>query len=174
MLGTHTQFRTLYYICIFITLIACSSSSTESPYKLAPGDVVPNLVLKDLKAHSTTLDSLSNKTQIINIWATWCAPCRYEMPSLNNLQKILGPENYAVVGISVDDDDHLVREFLIERKIEFTNYLDENMTEVKAKIGIRVLPSTLIVSPQGKLLKLIEGGTKWDTPEMLEMIRKLK
>ena len=95
------------------------------------------------------------------------------MPSLDKLQKKLGSENYSVVGISIDDDDHLVREFLIERKIEFTNYLDENMTAVKAKIGIRVLPSTIIVSPKGKLLKLIEGGTEWDTPEMLEMIRGL-
>jgi len=95
------------------------------------------------------------------------------MPSLDNLQKLLGSQDYSVVGVSIDDDDHLVREFLFERKILFTNYLDKNMSEVKAKIGIRVLPSTIIVSPAGKLLKLIEGGTEWDTPEMVEMIRKL-
>ena len=130
-------------------------------------------MLKDIKGRSATLVSVSNKTQIINIWATWCAPCRYEMPSLDNLQKLLGPEDYSVVGVSIDDDDHLVREFLIERKIKFTNYLDENMSEIKEKVGIRVLPSTIIVSPQGKLLKLVEGGVEWDQPEMVAMIREL-
>ncbi len=143
------------------------------PPKLTLGEVVPDLALTDLKGQVVTLAAVSKKTQIINIWATWCAPCRYEMPSLDRLNNILEQENYVVIGVSIDDDDHLVREFLIERQIKFQNYLDLNMAEVKDKFGIRVLPSTFIVSPKGKLLKRVEGGRDWDTPEVIKMIREL-
>jgi len=115
----------------------------------------------------------SGRLLVLNFWATWCPPCRHEMPSLDRLSHLLDSDRVAIVGISMDSDDHLVREFLLERKIFFRNLMDRDMTQTTARIGIRVFPSTFYVGPDGKLLKVDEGGKVWDTPEVVREIKSL-
>ena len=161
----------LSLIFALANLYACSKNEIPPP-KLTAGQRVPDLEVVDLKGHKLHIATQSGKILVVNIWATWCAPCRYEMPSLDKLAQMLGSQQYEVVGLSIDNDDHLVREFLIERKVSFNNYLDIDMEESKEKLGIRALPSTLIISPEGNLIKLVEGARDWDTPEMLAQILK--
>jgi len=142
-------------ILLGLCLAGCDSS--QPPLRLQPGDRVPPLVVVDLDNQPHRLVPAEGKLLAINIWATWCAPCRYELPSLQHLADKLGPERFQLVGVSVDHDDHLVREFLIEREIRFPSLLDRQMAVANGVFGIRAFPSTFFISPDGRLLKVVEG-----------------
>lgn len=167
------QHRTSLFLLILLCSTACSKSSENQQLRIQPGEDVPDLQVTDLKSNPVTLKTASGKVLLINLWATWCAPCRQEMPSLDRLSGLLDETRYAVVGLSVDDDDHLVREFLIERKIYFQNYLDADSKIINEIIGVRALPSTFIISSEGKLLKVVEGAREWDSMEVLGEIKAL-
>ena len=110
---------------------------------------------------------------MINVWATWCAPCRHEMPSLQRLSRQLGSDRLELVGLSVDTDDHVVREYLIENKILFPSYLDRDSVIANGVFGIRVFPSTFFLGPDGVLLKVVEGWRDWESPEIVADIKRL-
>jgi len=150
---------------------ACTE--TSAPLKVKIGQVVPPLSVQDLENQPTTLKPKPGKILMINVWATWCAPCRHEMPSLQRLADALGPEKLVLVGLSVDHDEHVVREYLIEHNITFPTYLDRQFASVNGILGVRVFPSTFFLAPDGTLLKVIESWRDWDTPEVVAEIRGL-
>ena len=111
------------------------------------------------------------KVLVLNVWATWCAPCRRELPSLQRLSDQLDPQRFAVVGMSVDADDHVVREFLIERKVTFTNLQDADMRVARDVLGVRVYPSTYLISADGVVQRVVVGSREWDSTEWQNLIR---
>lgn len=163
--------------CLYLWMVVASSlvscSKPPPPLKLQPGDPVPDLSLKDMFEKPAQLTAKSNKLLIINVWATWCGPCRHELPSLDRLGEKLRSEAQ-VVGISVDTDSHVLREYLIERKVGFPSYWDPDRHFARDILGVRVYPSTLLVSPHGRLIKVEEGWREWDTPKMLAEIRAVR
>ena len=126
------------------------------------GEVFPLLVLNQLKSINGTNTDFSNKTLLINFWATWCTPCRKEMPDLQKLSETLDQSQFAVIGISVDTDTNLVKEFLIQHRIRFANYQDDNFQIATQLLGIEAFPETFVVSPTGTILKRISGEQFWD------------
>jgi thiol-disulfide isomerase/thioredoxin len=160
-----------FVFCVCVMLTGC----TQPPpaLKVKVGEKFPDLVVKDLKHHDVTLSFESGKITVLNFWATWCGPCRHEMPSLDHLAGLLDDTKFRVVGVSVDQDTHLVREFLIDRKIYFENYLDGHMINTNKRIGIRAFPSTFLIGGDGRLLKIVEGGRYWDSMETLKAIKSL-
>ena len=131
---------------------------------------MPPLLVQDLRNQPATLKPSPGKFLMINVWATWCGPCRHEMPGLQRLAKQLGEDRLELVGLSVDMDEHVVREYLIENKITFPSFLDRDLSEVNGVLGLRVFPSTFFVSPDGTLVKVIEGWRDWDAPELIDSI----
>jgi len=152
-------------------LMACGEP--QSPLKVRIGQKVPLLVVQDVNNQPATLKPTPGKLLMINIWATWCAPCRHEMPSLQRFANQLGSDRLELVGLSVDMDEHVVREYLIENKIKFPSFLDRNFASANGVFGIRVFPSTFFISPDGTLLKVVEGWRDWDAPELVAEIRSL-
>ena len=126
------------------------------------GEAFPLLVLNQLKSINGTNTDFSNKTLLINFWATWCTPCRKEMPDLQKLSDTLDQGQFAVIGISVDTDTNLVKEFLIQHGIRFANYQDDNFQVATQLLGIEAFPETFVVSPTGTILKRISGEQFWD------------
>jgi thiol-disulfide isomerase/thioredoxin len=158
---------TLMVLC----LLATSCAKPPPELKVHVGERFPDLQVRDLKNNPQSIAMASGKITVLNLWATWCAPCRHEMPSLDRLAGLLDESKFRVVGLSVDQDDFLVREFLIERKIFFENYLDNN--NANDLIGIRVFPSTFFIGADGRLLKVVEGWRYWDTMESINEIKSL-
>ncbi|WP_455206160.1 TlpA family protein disulfide reductase [Kaarinaea lacus] len=158
---------------LFSINLLLSGCSKEGPpqLKVQVGQRFPDLQVRDLKNRPAVIEAATGKITLLNVWATWCAPCRHEMPSLDRLDNLLDESKYRVVGLSVDDDDHLVREFLIDRKVFFENYLDPRMKNAERLIGIRVYPSTFFIGPNGVLLKVVEGWKYWDSQEMMNEIK---
>lgn len=165
------QFSVILFSLVLLFLSACTES--QAPLKVKTGQIVPPLSVQDLNNQPTTLQSTPGKLLMINVWATWCAPCRHEMPSLQRLADTIGPEKLELVGLSVDHDEHVVREYLNEHKIRFPSYLDRQFASVNGILGVRVFPSTFFLAPDGTLLRVIESWRDWDSPEMLEEIQSL-
>jgi len=170
--------RWLLPLTLVLSLQACDEP--EPPrLKVQPGQRLPALEVVDLDDRPVTLVPEPGKLLMINLWATWCAPCRHEMPSLQRLARKLGAERLTLVGLSVDEDPHVAREFLIERGIDFVALRDPGHAMAgrggvaNDVLGVRVLPSTFLVAPDGTLLQVIEGWRDWDSPEMEAELRAL-
>jgi thiol-disulfide isomerase/thioredoxin len=165
-------FTTVLAVIILLAVSSCEQSPLP-PLKIQPGQAVPEIEVQDLKGNETSFSLANGKILILNVWATWCGPCRHEMPSLDRLSRRLDNNNFLVVGLSVDTDDHVVREFLIERKVSFSNYMDPAMKVTNQVFGIRAFPSTFVFSPDGRLLEVIEGWREWDTSNMVDKLTNL-
>lgn len=156
---------------LLVLLTSCKDAPV--PLKIELNQLLPRLQVVDLQGRHTTLNLASGKLIILNIWATWCAPCRHELPSLQRLADNLDKDRFTVIGLSMDSDTHLVREYLIDKKIRFTNYLDPDLSVTSDQFGVRMYPTTLVISPSGVLLKVIEGWRDWDKPELRAEIQQL-
>ena len=155
---------------LLVLFLAGCGERDASPARLQVGDAIPLLPVLDLKGQPQTLRPPADKLLILNLWATWCGPCRQELPSLQRLADRLDPARFELVLLSVDDDEHRVREFLIERKMRLTSLLDPDMSVAGGVFGVRLFPSTYFIRPDGHIVSLIEGDREWDSPEVLAEI----
>ena len=149
-------------ICLGLLLQFPPGCSDSARKNAAEGDSFPLQMLNELSLISDRRPSLDGKTLLINFWATWCAPCRREMPDLQRLSDGLDPERYAVIGISVDKDVNLVREFLLQYQIRFPIYLDAGKHLAVERLGINSYPQTFVVSPAGVIAQRIDKPISWD------------
>jgi peroxiredoxin len=110
---------------------------------------------------------------LLNFWATWCVPCLQEMPSLERLQRRLGPERLTVLAVSQDDDGAVQVTPLVRKlTLTFPIALDPEQ-RVAARYGVGVLPSTFLIDPQGRVLAAANGAREWDSAEALEYFTEL-
>ena len=113
-----------------------------------------------------TLADRSGKAVLLNLWATWCFPCREEMPALNALQKELGSEQFEVIAVNVDvGDDAKPKKFLAETGIDTLGYYRDNtlalFNELKTRGLALGLPVTLLIDADGCLLAHMNGPANW-------------
>lgn len=160
-------------LVLVLAPVACEQSNTLPPLKVNIGQAFPQLSLRNLENQPLNFSVRPNSITVVNVWATWCPPCRHEMPSLQHLADILAQKDsnrFQVVGISVDTDPVLMREYLIDKKIHFANYRDVDMYSANQVLGIRVYPSTYIVGSDGKIIDIIEAWRYWDKPDMIDRL----
>jgi len=131
--------------------------------------VISPISFTDERGQKRSLSAFKGKLLVVNIWATWCPPCREEMPTLDRLQTILGESvDFAVIAISVDAGGRdIVRAFYANNGITKLPILNAPENETLARLGIVGLPTTILVNPNGLELGRILGPAKWDSPEML-------
>jgi thiol-disulfide isomerase/thioredoxin len=132
----------------------------------------PELEVSARDGHPVRLADFRGRFVLVNLWATWCAPCVREMPSLDRLQARLG-DRLAVMAISEDRGaGAVVDPFLAQHEIErLSVYLDPKMAATQA-FRPEGLPATYLIDPQGRILGFVEGGAEWDSPAMLERLDK--
>ena len=93
------------------------------------------------------------------------------MPDLQKLSESLDQQRYAVIGISIDDDSNLIKEFLIQHKIEFTTYQDKESQLTGKLLNIKALPETFIISADGLIIKRLLGERPWDTGSLHQLMK---
>lgn len=151
-----------------IVFAAACTRPAEEP-KLAEGRPFPPLALNLSSGKVLSIKSFQGKVLVLNVWATWCPPCRREMPGLERLSRILDPNRFAVVGISTDKDELLAAEFLMKNGITFANFFDQN-GKIARQLGLKVYPETFLIGPDGTLLQRIPGMRDWDSDEMVAQV----
>jgi len=137
-----------------------------------PGRPAPIEPFYDADGHEVTLQGFGDKVVLLNLWATWCAPCLQELPSLDRLQAELGGDRFEVVAVSVDRRGaDAVRPFFDKLKITHLAIYVEPKNRLAEAIGLQILPSTIIIGPHGLMAGKMIGAAEWDAPEALALLR---
>jgi len=134
---------------------------------------LPDLKFKDGTGADRTMADWRGKTVLINLWATWCAPCRHEMPALARLDKALEKEPFDVVAISIDRKGlPASKKFLTEINVaeQLGLYVDPT-SRVSQALKVYGLPVSVLVDPQGREIGRLTGPAEWDSPDALRLIR---
>jgi len=160
---------------ILITLLTAWLAIAPLAQAKTPGEVDIGSVLREapmqgLSGSSRKLSEYRGKPLIINVWASWCGPCRMEMGSLDRLAKRYGGKQFAVIGISTDDYPDAARSFLQKSGTSFPNFIDSKPWPLENMLGANRLPLTVLVDADGKVLAKYYGAQEWDSPQALEVI----
>jgi thiol-disulfide isomerase/thioredoxin len=160
-----------------------SSALVEAAYPLVAGQVqnfiladalelAPVLAFQDADGKPVRLEDFHGQYVLLNLWATWCGPCKREMPSLDRLQAILGGQNFRVLALSEDrTGTEDVKSFFAKIGIEnLVIYIDETASSSR-KFGFSGLPGTILIDPQGKMVGRMMGPAEWDSTEAVALLR---
>ena len=132
-----------------------------------------DFTIYDLNRKSITLNSLIDNVVMINFWATWCAPCVEELPSLNNLAKYY-PKKLVILAVSNERVDD-IKNFLMAFPDFHSNFIPANVgrSQMLATFNVRAFPETYILNKKGTLVQKIIGPQKWDSQEWKDKIKSL-
>ena len=130
------------------------------------------LELKDLSGRVHRLSDYRGRVVLVNFWATWCEPCREEMPSLERLQKQLGKESFVVLAVNVDEPEARIAKFLSAMPLDFPVLLDAGSTLTRGW-KVRVLPASFVIGPEGRVRYSVTGALDWSAPAAVDRIARL-
>jgi peroxiredoxin len=166
--------RHLFWLFLLFLFVAAPVFAERPPLVEVEGHPpAPGFLLEDLEGKSHDMAQYRGKVLIVNFWATWCPPCRAEMPSMERAWNLLRDEGVELVAISVGDTPEQVRAFQAETPVGFPLLLDRDL-KVHDLWKLRGMPTTYVIDPEGRQVFRAEGGRKWDSPRILEIIRSLR
>jgi peroxiredoxin len=154
---------------VFILLLLAVRRVREKPFRA--GEQAPALVFTDLEERTVPLAALEGKIVVLNYWATWCAPCLTELPSLDRLHRALSRDGLVVLAVSVDEGGTDVEGFVRERGFAFTVLRDRGGAQAARELGVDSYPTTFVIDRAGRLRERYLGIAEWDRPEALDHFR---
>ncbi len=155
-------------------------ATTQAPELRRLGLVVPPMVIEapelgvpDLAGRTHKIGDYRGRITVISFWATWCPPCRKEMPTLARLSRELGTDGYAVLAVNVGDKEERVRTFLDQVDHDGLPVLLAGNSDLPSKWYIRGLPVTYVLNGEGQVVLGAIGERVWDSPEMISGLKSL-
>jgi thiol-disulfide isomerase/thioredoxin len=138
--------------------------------------LVPDLTFQDGDGVQKKLSDWRGKTILLNLWATWCVPCRKEMPALDELQRELGGKDFEVVAINIDTRDlHKPRAFLKETNINSLGYFSDEKARVFQELKLVGkafgMPTSMLIDAKGCEIGTIAGPAEWASPDAIALIK---
>lgn len=133
---------------------------------------LPDISFIDGSGKTRKLSGFEGKVILLNFWATWCAPCRREMPSLDRLQNQIGTENFRVLAIGQDRKGiEKVKAFLQELNVPHLAAYNDRTLKSARKLGVFGLPSTLLIDREGREIGRLTGPAEWDSDAAIALIK---
>ena len=154
-------------LCLPLFAAACG----EVPIKAAVGLTAPDFSLADKQGKIWTLSELKGKVVFVNFWATWCPPCREEMPSMERLYSRMPKDKFEMLAILENDKPERAEAFAAELGITLPILYDEAKT-AWPQYGLTGLPETFIVDKYGVVREKFIGPAQWDSPQMVQKLMK--
>jgi len=141
-----------------------------------PGPVIgrttPDFQLMDLEGRRIQLSAYRGKIVVLNFWATWCAPCVEEMPSLNRFQETFAPQGVVVLAVSVDEDEQALKKFAADYQLKMIIARDPDR-RVSAGYQTFKYPETFVLDRQGRLVRKLIGAADWANPRITSFFQPL-
>jgi peroxiredoxin len=110
---------------------------------------------------------------VVNFWATWCGPCRHEMPSLETLSTLFRPQDLLIIGVTVDSDRNLAREFILRHHLTFPMLSDSEQELSSGVLRVPAYPATYMLKRDRTIARIIVGARDWADPHMVAEIEEL-
>lgn len=148
-------------------------AAQPSPWEIEGliGKKAPDFTLKDINNKPFNLSSLRGKVVILNFWATWCPPCRAEMPSLNNLYREFRNKGLEVVAISTDRYSSIIKDYISKNPIDFIVLIDTD-NKVSRQFKVFSIPTTFLIDRNGIIIERYLGEENWASPEIKKKIKE--
>ena len=153
-------------------LLALSFPALSTNLKATPPRQAPPLPIPLLGGHKIDVPARHGKVLLVSFWATWCPPCRKEMPSMDRLAKMMARHPFMVLAINAGEPEDMVERFLDEMPVSFSVGLDEDGSRAKAWKAF-VYPTSYLVDKQGRIRYGVTGTMEWDAPEVVEVVEQL-
>ena len=159
----------LFFVALTCYAVFIPASLAKTLGEIDVGGTLRDTQLNGLTVPSKMLSAYRGKPLIINVWASWCGPCRQEMKSLDRLSRRDGSKQFRVIGISTDDDIEAAYVFLEKSGTSFDNFIDKKLL-MENMLGADRLPLTLLINHQGRILSKHYGAKDWDSAEAKRLI----
>jgi len=139
---------------------------------LPKGVTAPPLQALDLQGKTWKLSELHGRAVLLNFWATWCPPCRAEMPSLQQLSEIYGPEQLLVLAVNVGEGPRRIQQYLQASGLNLTVLLDQK-SEMAEAWGVNAMPTTYLIDAAGRPRLRLRGEVDWTSREATALVEPL-
>jgi len=166
-------------LCLMAAVAGLDGVSAQDMFPVAGrhsvklGEPAPNFQLRDMQGHLVALSDLRGKVVLLNFWATWCGPCRVEMPAMEQLYRTFSRKDFEILAVSTDAEGvSVTRPFQQKNHLTFPILHDADY-RVGLAYGARSLPMTFMVDRQGVVRHQIFGARDWGAPEAQQLVQML-
>jgi peroxiredoxin len=152
---------------VFLLGAAGCSRHEEKPSQAIEGSTAPDFTLKDLKGKDVKLSDLRGKIVVLNFWATWCPPCREEIPSMMRLNSAMAGKQFQMLAVSQDEGGREAIETYFSKSSNNLPALIDADQNIGKRYGLTGVPETFIIDKNGVILKKVIGALDWSRPEVI-------
>ncbi len=163
----------LFALLLSLILAATAQKPGVGLTSLLDKPQAPDFQLSDVDGNTHRLSDCRGRVVIVNFWATWCPPCRAEMPSMQRAWEKLQQEGIMMLAVNVGEDEDTIFQFTANYPVEFPLLMDLD-SKIIGEWPVRGLPTTFVVDPQGRLAYRAIGGREWDEAELLQQVKALR
>jgi peroxiredoxin len=157
---------------LFSSVAFCQPPSPFAIDKMV-GQKAPDFILKDLAGNNISLSSFKGRVVLLNFWASWCPPCRAEMPTMNKLNEMLKNRGFVVLAVSTDRSINDVKDYLSKNPVNYTVLIDHNLNVSRNLYKVFMMPTTFLIDRKGIIVKKYFGEQDWSRPDMIKEIEEI-
>lgn len=158
-------------LALMLGASVANAASATGDGSVQVGQSLPDATMAGLNSPPRTFASYRGKPLIVNVWASWCTPCRAEAASLERFAWSEAGKPYVVIGISTDDDRTAALKWLRESNATLSHFIDANVV-LENMLGASRIPLTVLVDAQGRVVDKVRGAREWDSPESVQLIQR--
>jgi peroxiredoxin len=161
------------YAVLLLAFFAAAGCSKEVEKPAVEGNYAPDFTLKDLNGQEVQLSSLKGKVVLVNFWATWCPPCREEIPSMMKLNQAMQGKPFQMLAISIDEGGKEdVERYFKKQGVSLPALLDSD-GKVAKRYGTTGVPETFVLNTKGLIVKKVIGPMDWASPQVVAALDEM-
>ena len=166
--------KSVWFVLLLLAIFSSNTLAVDIPKGVIKrsGEMAPALKLKTIDGDLFDLQSVKGRWAFVHFWASWCGPCRREMPTIQTISTKLNPEAWEIVLVNTAEDEDTIFNFMSIVAPDMTPLMDSDGL-VTEKWQSRGLPSTFLVDPAGRIQYLALGGRPWNEPEYFSFLNQL-
>jgi peroxiredoxin len=164
--------RSMRFAAALCALWCAAPSHAAGDLRSWGGGPTPALELNDIAGRSHRLADYRGQVVLLNFWATWCTPCREEMPSMVQLKKTLAGRAFVVLAVNVDEPESRVRNFLAQLPLDFPVLMDPGKAATAAW-KVRILPASFLIARDGRVRYAVTGELDWANEHVVRRVSEM-